>query len=303
MDLQAFTNSRYGVALALFLARSLPPRAGYWVGRRLANLIYAFRRSALVQAVRVNQYVVSGGTLRGQALEARVQQVLHHGARCAYDFYHTLGDPEATLSLIRMGDACRELIERSQRGTEGMVVVGPHLSNFDLGMQALGHAGLKAQVLAIATPTSGYEWQNEFRQAAGLEVTPIRTSTLLQAMYRLREGGIVVTGVDRPVPGKKETLTFFGRPAALPVGHVRMAMDAKVPVQVVSVHMDEEGIYHLDLSDPIPMQYTGNRKADIRANAQRVIAVVEEHIRRAPHQWLMYYPVWPDALAELEVEA
>ncbi len=303
MDLQAFTNSRYGVAVALFLARSLPPRVGYWVGRRLADLIYAFRRSALVQAVRVNQYVVSGGTLRGAALEARVRQVLHHGAHCAYDFYHTLGNPEATLRLIRMGDACRELIARSQRGAEGMVVVGPHLSNFDLGMQALGHAGLRAQVLAIATPTSGYEWQNQFRQAAGLEVTPIRPSTLLQAMHRLRQGGIVVTGVDRPVPGKKETLTFFGRQAALPVGHVRMAMDAQVPVQVVSVRMDEEGIYHLDLSDPIPMQQTGHRKADIRANAQRVIAVVEEHIRRAPHQWLMYYPVWPDALAELEAGA
>ncbi len=305
MDLQAFTNSRYGVALALFLARSLPPRAGYWVGRRLANLIYAFRRSALVQAVRVNQYVVSGGTLRGQALEARVRQVLHHGARCAYDFYHNLNNPQGVRRLVRLDPACYDLIERSQHPQpgQGVLMVGPHLSNFDLGMQAFAWEGIDAQVLTIAQTTSGYEWQNRIRSVGKLKVTPISPASLLQAMHRLRQGGVVVTGVERPVPGKKETLTFFGRPALLPVGHVRMAMETGVPIQVVSCHMDEEGIYHLSLSEPIPMQRTGDRKADIRANAQRVLAVIEELIRRTPEQWLMYYPVWPDALAELEVEA
>ncbi len=304
MDLQAFTNSRYGVSIALFLARSLPPRAGYWVGHRLADLIYAFRNSALVRAVRANQYVISGGTLRGEALEERVRQVLYHGARCQYDFYHHFGNPEAVLDLVSLDDNALALIERSQHPDQhrGTIVVGPHLSNFDLGMQALGHSGLQALVLAIATPTSGYQWQNEMRQQSGLEVLPINAGTLLDAMRRLRRGGLVVTGVDRPVPGKKETLTFFGRPAALPVGHVRMAMDAKVPVQVVSVHMTPDGQYHLSASEPIEMESTGDRKRDIRVNAQRVLAEVEARIRAHPEQWLMYYPVWPEVLAELEAQ-
>jgi len=299
MDLQAFTNSRYGVALALFLARSLPPWAGYWVGRRLANLIYRFRHSTIVQAVRVNQYVVSRGKLRGAALEARVRQVLHHGARCQYDFYHYLADPQAIRAKVHLDEKALDLIQPSQKAQRGVVVVAPHLSNFDLGMLAMGYSGLQALVLAIASPTSGYQWQNEIRQRSGLEVTPIGPDTLRDALRRLRQGGVVATGVDRPVPGKKETLTFFGRPAALPVGHVRMAMDAQVPIQVISISMTPDGQYHLRLSEPIEMEQTGDRKRDIRANAQQVLAEVEAHICQHPEQWLMYYPVWPDALQEL----
>ena len=300
MDLQAFTNSRYGVATALFLGRSLPPWVGYWVGRRLADLIYLFRHSALVQAVRANQYVVSGGTLRGAALEARVRQVLHHGARCQYDFYHYLTDPQDILAKVHLDEKSLEIIRQSQEGRRGTVVVGPHLSNFDLGMLAMGYTGLKALVMVIATPTSGYQWQNEFRKRSGLEVTPIGPATLREALRRLRQGGIVATAVDRPVPGKKETLTFFGRPAALPVGHVRMAMDAQVPIQVVSISMAPDKRYYLRLSDPIEMEHTGDRKRDIRTNAQRVLAEIEARIREHPEQWLMYYPVWPDALEELK---
>ena len=301
MDIQAFTTSRYGVALALFLARSLPPWAGYWVGRRLADIIYLFRHSSLVQAVRVNQYVVSGGTLRGAALERRVRQVLHHGSHCAYDFYHNLNNRERVRQLVHLDDRCYDLIRRSRHPQpgEGMVVVGPHLSNFDLGMHAFALEGIEAQILSIATTTSGYEWQNEIRSVGGLKVTPVSAASLKEAMRRLRRGGVVVTGVERPVPGRSETLTFFGRPARLPVGHVRMAMDARVPVYVVSCQMDAQGVYHFTVSDPIPMEYTGHRQEDIRTNAQRILAVIEELIRATPEQWLMYYPLWPEALQEL----
>ncbi len=302
MDLQRFTNSRLGVGFALALARSLPPRPGYRVAQALAALIARFRRSPLVRAVRANQWVVHAGRLTGPALEEQVRRVLRHGAQCLYDLYHNLGRPQAVTRRVQLGPGVQELIahSRAPQPGKGTVVVGPHLSNFDLALIAMGYAGLAAQILSIASPTGGYAWQNRMRSVGALTVTPINTPTLLHAVERLRQGGVVATGVDRPVPGKKEHLRFFGRLAPLPVGHVRLAMEAEVPVQVIACAFDEaQGVYRVTLSDPIPMQRSGDRKADIRANAQRVLEVVEDHIRRAPYQWLMYFPVWPDALEEV----
>lgn len=302
MALQRFTNSRFGVGFALALARSLPPPLGYRVGRGLAGLIARFRNSTLVRAVRVNQWVVHGGRLQGEALEAQVRRVLRHGARCLYDLYHHLGHPHEVANLVHLDENLKRLVAQSRdpQPGRGVMVVGPHLSNFDLAMVALGYAGLVAQILSVATPTGGYAWQNRMRSVGDLTVTPVGVSTLAEAIERLRQGGVVATGVDRPVPGKRELLPFFGRSAPLPVGHVRIAMDAGVPIQVVACTFDEAaGVYRVTLSPPIPLQRTGDRRADIRANALRVLAVLEERIRQAPHQWLMYFPVWPDALEEV----
>ena len=299
MDIQNLTTSKYGVFVALVLARTLPPVLGYPVARVLADTLAHFRHSRLVQAIRLNQWVVHGMTWSSQQLTEAVYAVLRHGGRCNYDLYHNLHNSKALLRMIHLDDAVLEAIRESQEQRAGYVIVGPHLSNFDLAIKTVGVAGVEAQILAFATPTSGYLWQNRLRAAPGVEITPITRKALFKAVERLRRGGVVVTGVDRPVPGNKETLTFFGQPALLPTGHVRLAMDANVPVRVVATHMEDDGHYYVTISERIPMRRSGNRKADIRENAQRVLAVVERYIREHPLQWLMFYPVWPQLMEKV----
>ncbi len=299
MDVQDLTTSRYGVAFALALARSLNPPLGYRVARGLADFLTLFKRSRLIQAIRLNQWVVHGKAWNAEELAVATREVLRHAGRCQYDLYRHMHDTEAIRQMVTLDESVWQAVEESQANRAGYVVVGPHLSNFDLAIKAVGIAGVRAQILAIATPTSGYLWQNRIRATPGVEITPISPRALIQAVERLKQGGIVVTGVDRPVPGKKAMLSFFGEPAPLPTGHVRLAMDARVPVRVVAARMDAEGHYHVTLSEPIPMQTNGNRRADIRENAQRVLNVVERYIRQRPLQWLMFYPVWPHLLPEV----
>jgi len=42
------------------------------------------------------------------------------------------------------------------------------------------------------------------------------------------------------------------------------------------------------------METTGDRAQDVRHNVRRVLAIIEEMIRQAPDQWLMFVPVWPE---------
>ncbi len=296
MELQTLATSRYGVGFALTLARTLPPPLGYRVAYALADFLALFRRSIIVRSARLNQWVVHNMALTAEEIDEAMKAVLRHAGQCAYDLYRHINDSQALLSMIEFDEELKQLIKESATNNAGYVVVGPHLSNFDLGIKAAGIAGVHAQILAITSPTSGYLWQNRMRSAPHVEVTPISPKALFKAYRRLQAGGIVVTGVDRPVPGKAEMLSFFGHPAPLPTGHVRLAMNAGVPVRVVAASMDETGKYHLTVSERIPMRRTRDKQADIRENAQRVLEVVEWYIRRAPLQWTMFHPVWPHLL-------
>jgi KDO2-lipid IV(A) lauroyltransferase len=153
--------------------------------------------------------------------------------------------------------------------------------------------GLSGQVLSYSNPTGGYKIQNQLRAKTGLEITPINQSSIKKAINYMRHGGFVFTGVDRPVENKDKTLNFFGTPSPLPTGHIRMAIKANVPIIVASASMDQNGYYHIEFSNPIKMKSFNNSEDDIRMNAEIILEIFEERIKKHPNQWLMYYPVWP----------
>ncbi len=87
---------------------------------------------------------------------------------------------------------------------------------------------------------------------------------------------------------------FFGRPAYLPTGHIRLALQAQVPITVAVVRNDANHLhrYVVDVETTLELEQKGDRQEMILHNAQRVLAVLETVIRRHPEQWAMFYPVW-----------
>jgi KDO2-lipid IV(A) lauroyltransferase len=144
-------------------------------------------------------------------------------------------------------------------------------------------------------PDLGTRVVNWLRTRRGILMTPIDLRSLRLAVERLRKGGVVMTGVDRPVSRDDEPIQFFDAPARMPTGHVRLALQTGARVVVACCLQDPDGKYALRLGPPLEMETTGNRAEDVRHNARRVLAIIEDMIRQAPDQWLMFVPVWPDA--------
>jgi len=292
--LQGLTNSRFGVRFGLWLGRSLPLKAAYAVANTLAYAISS-RDNAMTRAVRANQWVVRGENTTPEELDQAVQEVFQHAGRCFVDLYSNLTNPEKLKELAPLIPAAEELILHGKMYTQGAFIVAPHMSAFDLVLLAMAYHGLEAKVLTYSNPTGGYEIQNEIRASTGLDITPVRgPKTEKELCDYMRSGGIAVTGVDRPIRRKSHRVTFFGRPSPLPTGHIRMALEADVPVVVAAVQYQPDGKYHLQLSKPIYMERYGDRSTTIRLNAEAVLRVIEGYISQAPSQWLMYYPVWPE---------
>jgi lauroyl/myristoyl acyltransferase len=133
----------------------------------------------------------------------------------------------------------------------------------------------------------------------GMNIVPASVGALRGAIKHLRNGGMLVTGLDRPIPHPNRQPKFFGQPASLPIHYVSLASQAHVPIVVMAVIQQADGKYHVFRSDFI--EYDSER--DEVQNAENVLKRAEDFIRRAPQQWNVPLPVWPQFLKEVETLA
>jgi phosphatidylinositol dimannoside acyltransferase len=250
------------------------------------------------QAARVNQWVVHGGNLTREQLDKVVTSTFSNTGRFLFDFYHNLSDPKAVLDRAIFSPSFLRYVD-GPAASESHLFVCPHITSVDLIGRAAALYGMKLQVLSYPLPPGGYEWTNEIRRQSGLIVTPMSVTALREATERLMSGGNVLTGVDRPVSDKKYRPRFFGRPASLPVGHVRLAIKVGLPVIVIYGSLLPDGRYLVEASDPIEMKRYDDLHEEIVCNAEKILIVVADAIRKNPDQWTMFYPVWPEVVQEL----
>ena len=295
MNPQALVTSRLSVGLGLAIGRNMPTAVSYPLGSFLAQRLAQRQGFPLVQAVKQNQLLIHGGKLSPKELNQRVKDVFTHAGRCFIDFYRNYKNLEKLQDKVLVNDDLERLVRLSHDPTFGAFLVVPHMSSFDLMLLAAAAKGFKAKVLTIGNPTGGYKLQNDIRATSGLEIMPVSRRAHVKAIEPVRNGGFVLSGIDRPIPEQARTLNFFGLPSALPDGHVRMALKAGVPIMVAAVHMNNDGLYELSLSEPIPMVRMVEPKIEIRSNAEIILQIIESHIRAHPTQWQMFYPVWPTA--------
>jgi lauroyl/myristoyl acyltransferase len=296
LALQDVINGLFGVSLAYGLAQAMPPRLGRWTAQRLGGAFGRLKKLSQVRAARANQWVVSGEKLTGPDLDRATREVFRSTGRNLYDYYHHLHRPESILKLVDFDPAFEDCIQRSQEGRQNQLLVFPHFSNFDLVGRAAALKGICYQVLGFPQPQSGYQRQNDVRNFMGVEVTPISNESLRQAADRLRGGGSVLTGADRPLNEAKYRPAFFGRTANLPTGYVRLALKEKAPVIVISGITLPDGRYRIWASEPVIMKARDDPETETLRNAEAVLEVIEDLIRQAPRQWSMFYPVWPDVI-------
>jgi len=247
-----------------------------------------------VTGVRANQSVICP-TCSPQELTRRVRGVFRHSGECLFDFYRSLSRHGSAHAPVEFSPEFQRLMRRQMKGKPQFLVI-PHTSNYDLIGGAATQAGMHLQVLTYARPPAAYRLDNQLRKQVGLEVTPVSVSALKRAMQNLRSGGSVLTAIDRPPDDKEipleERPLFFGRPANLPTGYLRLAQQSNAPLSVVAVQSTQPEGYRVWATDLIDPPAPGAEA--LRRSAEAILAVLEQFLRRFPEQWRMFYPVWPD---------
>ena len=89
-------------------------------------------------------------------------------------------------------------------------------------------------------------------------------------------------------------VTFFGQPVNAAPGPSRLALKFGTVLQPLSVTRLPGVRFRLTVHDPIALEKTGNRSADIARGVQAITRFIEDRVREHPVDWFWVHKRWPD---------
>lgn len=282
----------YGVYRTLgALAGPLPPRAGHQLARRAGALLYALSprlRGILLH----NLSYVLGPEASTEQVEAVARQACINIVKGHYDLFRL---SRLSMDEIREMTEVRglEYVEEALARGKGVVLISAHMGNMDI----LGQVPLAYGVPFIAPvqhvqPERLFQYTLGLRRSHGMRLIPA-DGPLMQLVRALKRGEIVGLPCDRGIADNTRTVSFFGAPARLPDGPVRLALRTGASLVAAFGLRLEDDTFQVRIEPPFELRPTGDLEADIEMGMELTVEVLERYISRHPEQWLVAAPVWP----------
>jgi phosphatidylinositol dimannoside acyltransferase len=181
----------------------------------------------------------------------------------------------------------------------GTIIASAHLGNFEIAAQFLAARGIKMAIFVEAFDSTAFLRNIAvLRQRNGCRIIPVNIGAMRDGLQILRDGGTVVIVCDRDIQGNGLKVKFFGEETTLPSGAVSLALRTGatiVPLFCVRKSSNRSAIY---VEPPIRLVDTGNRSHVVKANMERLAAIMERYIRQYPEQWVVLEPVWRNQVDE-----
>ncbi|MGH7971041.1 MAG: HAD-IC family P-type ATPase, partial [Limisphaerales bacterium] len=184
----------------------------------------------------------------------------------------------------------------AQAQKRGILLVTPHLGNWEFGGPLLRQRGVRLQVLTLAEPGADFTRLRQGSRARwDIETLVIGDDpfAFLDVIRRLEDGATVALLLDRPPAPSAVTVQLFGRPFAASVAVAELARASGcilLPVYLPRVN----GRYEAHILPPVPYERATLRDRAARQQlTQTLISVFEPLIRQYPDQWYHFIPVWP----------
>jgi KDO2-lipid IV(A) lauroyltransferase len=141
-------------------------------------------------------------------------------------------------------------------------------------------------------PERLFQYTLRLRTSHGLRMYP--TGGPMMGLYRaLRRGEVIGLAADRGIDVSTRKVEFFGEPASLPEGPVRLALRTGAALVPGSGLRLSDNSFLARIEPDLELPNTGDREADVAAGMEMVVEVMERIISQQPEQWLLAKPVWP----------
>jgi KDO2-lipid IV(A) lauroyltransferase len=184
-----------------------------------------------------------------------------------------------------------QVIGREKRPT---VLISGHFSNFEVMAWAIVQAGIACQVTYRAANNPYIDERiRRGRQRYGVSLfAPKGLEGARELMRALNRGESIALLNDQKYNGGVAA-PLFGEMAHTAPGPSSFALRFGVPLQPLSVERREKARFRVIAHEPIVLEDTGDRDADIEAGVRRVNAFVEDRVRARPAEWWWVHKRWP----------
>jgi len=216
-------------------------------------------------------------------------------------FYRRIG--ESVVEFVRLPYLSGEEIERQSiiEGTEymdaalekgkGVILLTAHLGNWEMLAAVVGLRAYK--ITAIIRPQADDTLTtlfNRIREAHGLKVVPLTDVRTCLRVLKQNECLGIVGDVNANNPGA--FVQFLGRPAATFTGAAHLAMTTGAEILSIFDERLPDGRHSIRVGPPIPLVKTGDQQRDLLLNTIRTQYVLQQEIRRRPHDWFWMLYRW-----------
>ncbi|MBI1878054.1 MAG: lysophospholipid acyltransferase family protein [Chloroflexi bacterium] len=270
----------------------MPPAVGYALCRWLGGLLYQFSRPA-----RANIQLNLGRILEPQSDQAEIKR----RARATFNYilynYFDLFrlpalDHQSVDRLVTVTGW--EHVETALAEGRGIVMTSAHLGNIEVVLHAMLLRGLSITIpVERVEPPELFEYICALRMSQGLKLIPIDGS-LLALIRTLKKGGVAGLAGDRDITGAGQVVNFFGHPAHLPDGQVRLALKTGAPIVVGFSRRNPDHTYQAYFLPPFHPPVEGAEEERVQAGLKLIAADMEKAISQNPEQWTVTVSIWAD---------
>jgi lauroyl/myristoyl acyltransferase len=186
-----------------------------------------------------------------------------------------------------------EYLEEARSVGKGVLVVSCHMGSYEV-VAAIWSATL-APVSFFAEelePRALFEWYRDTRARLGISVLTLDHGGIRKVLEALREQEMVITAIDRDITGTGHVMSFFGRPAPIPLGPAAIALRLGTPVFPVCVYRLPDDTYMAEGAPLVYARSTGDARADQVRATEQVLRQIERFIQEHPEQWHVPHRIW-----------
>lgn len=188
-----------------------------------------------------------------------------------------------------------EHFEKAQQEKRGILLLTPHLGNWEFGAPLLAKRNVQLLVITLEEPDSRLtELRRESRARWGIETLVIGRDpfAFVEVIRRLEKGCTVALLVDRPPPNTSVEVQLFDRPFAASVSAAELARATNCILMPVYLPI-ANGKYAAHILPRIEYDRAKLRTPEARQElTQRVMRTFEPVIRQYLDQWYHFVPIW-----------
>jgi len=226
---------------------------------------------------------------------ARERLALESWERTGRTFAETTLLDRITMESGRLEVVGLERLHAIRDSGRPVVFVSGHLACFETMPAAILAAGVPCQITYRQANNPYVDAQiRRARARYGVKLfAPKGGDGARELLAGLERGESVALMNDQKFSEGPE-VTFFGQPVNAAPGPSRLALRFGTVLQPMSVVRLPGVRFRVTAHEPIVLEKTGDRPADVARGVQAVTRFVEDRVREVPEDWFWVHRRWPD---------
>jgi len=194
--------------------------------------------------------------------------------------------------LVRIENV--EAITRGMADGKGVLLASAHCGNWEILGAALSQSGFGVNVIARRIYIEGLNrLLLGLRLSQGMRIIMRSGQESARQMLRsLRNNEILAMLIDQDTDVPGVFVDFFGCPAWTPSGLAALASRAGAAVVLALDIRQPDGSHRVIIRGPLQLSCSGDKDRDTLDNTQMITAMIEQHIRQYPDQWVWIHRRW-----------